>query len=533
LDITLGATVRRHEHACTPAWLRESGEYLVLTILGVYGANSPSEITGFESFLGRNVDAIHGVVGMANWWDYTQSANWMANDLWKDLDRPVLWSVPLLVWDGNPTLAQAASGQFNNQYESVARSILASRSGDSDPIYIRTGWELNLPGFPWSAIGKEQDFIGAFREFVDSFRDVSGRFKFEWNINHSFGPDPMKAYPGDNYVDVMGMDIYYNKGVHGNDAASAWNYALNAPFGLKWFEATADAHGKPTAYSEWGVDSNDGASYIRNMDAWFESHDVVYQSYWNSAPNGIGKLTDWHIPQASNAYRDAFRDESDIPAPSPAPSAPVTPWQPEAPSAEQPASPPGRWYGATAPGQTVTGSAGSDVLHSAGGNTLRGLGGNDTYEVSSANDRVIEAANGGVDTVSTWIKSFTLPDHVENLTLIGTGWSTGIGNGLNNVITGNASINRIDGAGGNDTLTGGGGSDTFVIGKGEGHDTITDFRTHAQGGAADMLVFEGFGWGARITHSGDVFSIHAQDGSVTQVTLTGVSNLGGNDYIFS
>lgn len=501
-----------------------------MTILGVYAANSPADVLKFDSLLGRDVDAIHGVVGMANWWDYKQSANWMANDLWKDLDRPVLWSVPLLVWDGNPTLAQAASGQFNQNYESVARSILNSRANDSDPIYIRTGWELNLPGFPWSAVGKEQDFIGAFHQFVDSFRDVSGRFKFEWNVNHSWGPDPMKAYPGDNYVDVMGMDVYWNKGVQGADAASAWNYAVNAPFGLKWFEATADAHGKPTAYSEWGVDSNEGASYIRNMDAWFESHDVVYQSYFNSANNGVGKLTDWHIPAASDAYRAAFGGDFMAPAPSPALSAPVAP---ATPVTQPVVSAAGGWHGAKAIGQTVTGSAGADVLHSAGGNVLQGLGGNDTYEVSSANDRVIEATNGGVDTVTTWITSYTLPDNVENLTLTGTGWSAGTGNGLDNIIIGNSAPNRINGGGGADRLTGGGGSDTFVIAKDQGGDTITDFRPHAWGGEADTLVFQGFGSGAYISNSSNQFSIHAQDGSVTQVVLTGVTSLGSGDYVFS
>lgn len=277
-----------------------------MTLLSVYAANSPNEVHAFEGYLGRDVDAVHGVVGMANWWDYEQSANWMANDLWKDIGHPVLWSVPLLVWDGSPNLAQAASGQFNDHYESVAQSLLAGRAGDDDPIYVRTGWELNIPGHPWYAVGHEQDFIGAFRQFVDTFRDVSDRFKFEWNVNHSWGSDLMKAYPGDNYVDVMGMDVYWNVSQQGSDPTKAWNYAVNAPSGLEWLERTADAHGKPTAYSEWGVDSNNSESYIRNMDAWFESHDVLYQSYWNSSSDGLGKLSDWHLPNASEAYKDAF-----------------------------------------------------------------------------------------------------------------------------------------------------------------------------------------------------------------------------------
>ncbi|ONG44868.1 hypothetical protein BKE38_27185 [Pseudoroseomonas deserti] len=474
-----------------------------MTILGVYGANSPSAIREFESFLGREVDAIHGVVGGANWWDFTQSAQWAANDLWKGIDRPVLWSVPLLVWNGSPTLEQAAAGNFNGYYTDVAESLLAGRQGDNDPIYIRTGWENNLQNFPWSSVGHEDAFIGAFRQFVDSFRDVSDRFRFEWNINHTWdGADPMRAYPGDNYVDVMGMDIYWNVSQQGSNAQVAWDHMRSAPHGLEWFERQADAHGKPTAYSEWGVDSND-ASFIKNMEAWFESHDVVYQSYWNSSDNGIGKLTDWHIPVASQAFRDAFGGASN--------NAGISGGNASNGDDNQPASP---------------ATPANPGLIAAGG-------GDDTYRVNAENTPIAEAANGGTDTVITWVKNYTLPDHVENLTFFGSGWSTGTGNGLDNVIIGNDAPNRLNGGGGADRLTGGGGADTFVIGKGQGSDTITDFRPHGWGGAADTLLLEGFGSNAKIWNTGNVFSIQAEDGSVTQLTLEGVNHLDGRDYAFA
>jgi Ca2+-binding RTX toxin-like protein len=445
------------------------------------------------------VDAIHGVVGGANWWDFTQSANWAANDLWQDIDRPVLWSVPLLVWDGNPTLEQAASGNFNGYYKDVARSLLESRQGDSDPIYIRTGWENNLENFPWSSVGQEDAFIGAFRQFVDSFRDVSGRFKFEWNINHTWdGVDPMKAYPGDSYVDVMGMDIYWNVSQQGSNAQVAWDHMRTAPYGLEWFERQADARGKPTAYSEWGVDSNE-ASFIKNMDKWFESHDVVYQSYWNSSDNGVGKLTDWHIPNASTAFREAF--------------------------------------GGASSNSDIVSSGGNN--QASGSNTPAGQdlvsasGSNDTYYVNSEGTQLSEGTNGGTDTVLTWLKSYELPSNVENLTFFGSGWSAGTGNNLDNIIVGNDSPNRLNGAGGSDMLTGNGGPDTFVVAKGQGGDTITDFHLHGSGGDADTLVLEGFGNNAHIWNSGNVFSIQAEDGSVTQVTIDGVNNLGDRDYVFA
>ena len=72
-------------------------------------------------------------------------------------------------------------------------------------------------------------------------------------------------------------------------------------------------------------------------------------------------------------------------------------------------------------GLTGTGSNGAETLLSSGGpNTLVGLGGNDLYYVNNAADVVIEAANGGIDSVLT-CTSYTLPVNVEALYTVGSG----------------------------------------------------------------------------------------------------------------
>lgn len=82
---------------------------------------------------------------------------------------------------------------------------------------------------------------------------------------------------------------------------------------------------------------------------------------------------------------------------------------------------------------------------------LRGRSGDDTY-VLARNDTVIEAVNGGIDTVRASI-SYTLGANLENLVLTGTANLSGRGNGLNNTITGNAGNNVINGMAGNDTAS--------------------------------------------------------------------------------
>ncbi len=90
--------------------------------------------------------------------------------------------------------------------------------------------------------------------------------------------------------------------------------------------------------------------------------------------------------------------------------------------------------------------------------------------IDSSGDRVVEYSSQGTDTVYSYVYSYTLTSHVENLYMYGSGYR-GNGNSSRNYILGNSANNYIDGKSGNDTLNGGNGNDT-VIG-GAGNDTLT------------------------------------------------------------
>ncbi|MBF0626632.1 MAG: hypothetical protein HQL91_00275 [Magnetococcales bacterium] len=105
---------------------------------------------------------------------------------------------------------------------------------------------------------------------------------------------------------------------------------------------------------------------------------------------------------------------------------------------------------------TLRGEAGADRLFGGGGNDLlyggsgndyldggsgsdRLIGGpgNDTYIVAQSGDIITEDAAAGSDLVQSAI-TWTLADNVENLLLTGTAAVNATGNGLNNVLVGNA-----------------------------------------------------------------------------------------------
>ncbi|HKJ71373.1 MAG TPA: calcium-binding protein [Gammaproteobacteria bacterium] len=95
-------------------------------------------------------------------------------------------------------------------------------------------------------------------------------------------------------------------------------------------------------------------------------------------------------------------------------------------------------------------------------------------------DQVTEDANAGYDRVYASI-TYTLPVHVEALTLTGTDPLDGTGNADGNWMVGNSAANTLDGAGGGDTMWGREGDDTYVVDDpwdrvrelaGDGHDTV-------------------------------------------------------------
>jgi hypothetical protein len=271
--------------------------------LSAFVGNSPSDLQQFETWLGRPIDQITAHTGRADWKDWVGSIKWSV-DLWSPLNKPICWTIPLFADGGS--LSDAAAGKYQDYYKQAAEILARTRQSDH-VIYVRTGEELNGNWMPWSAAGHEQDFVKAYRQFVAAFRSVSDRFRFEWNVNiGETRMNPVDAYPGDDDVDVIGMDFYYNTKWNPADPVHAWDEMVNRQYGLQWLEDFAVLHKRPTAYPEWGINSDGAGPYIERAAQWFSGHNVLYQSVWNSNDAFPGKLTDHQYPKAAGAYIESF-----------------------------------------------------------------------------------------------------------------------------------------------------------------------------------------------------------------------------------
>lgn len=115
----------------------------------------------------------------------------------------------------------------------------------------------------------------------------------------------------------------------------------------------------------------------------------------------------------------------------------------------------------------LIGNSGNNTLNGqAGADTMIGGDGYDVYIVDNAADIVTENADEGIDLVQSSV-SYTLQNHIENLTLTGSSNLDGTGNALDNILLGSSGVNVLSGAGGNDTLNGGSNADTLLGGTGD------------------------------------------------------------------
>lgn len=132
----------------------------------------------------------------------------------------------------------------------------------------------------------------------------------------------------------------------------------------------------------------------------------------------------------------------------------------------------------------LEGGAGNDTLDGGvGSDRMTGGTGDDVFFVDNTGDVVVELAGEGNDTVVSSLRSYTLLDHVENLTLTGSALD-GAGNAAANRILGNDLDNRLTGGDGNDALIGNAGND--ILEGGLGNDTLT-------GGAGNDTLDGGLG----------------------------------------
>jgi len=174
----------------------------------------------------------------------------------------------------------------------------------NEPIFVRPLNEMNGDWDPWCAwfFGKDTDlYIKAWRHFVNIFREEGAdNVLFVWNPHDRSYPDfkwnnAHLYYPGDEYVDWVGLTGYNNGTSHSSDVWREFDEIYqplyldylkryyNKPFMITEFSSN-EIGGDKAAWIEKGM-----ASLAKNYSNikianWFDQRDKLWQYELDSSP---------------------------------------------------------------------------------------------------------------------------------------------------------------------------------------------------------------------------------------------------------
>jgi len=199
---------------------------------GVYRPVFPNDLTAVDEYEGTSgvrMDIVHWYALWGGW-----KSAFDRSDL-ESVGRR--GSIPLITWepwsgrsdDPGWSLRQAVlSGRHDAYIASWARGLADYQR----PVLLRFGHEMHHQSYPW-AVGingnTADDYVATWRHVHDIFaRHGATNVEWVWNPNTLAGAsaeiyEPLyrSLYPGDEYVDWVGLDIY-NTGPELDWGAPTW-----------------------------------------------------------------------------------------------------------------------------------------------------------------------------------------------------------------------------------------------------------------------------------------------------------------------
>ena len=182
-------------------------------------------------------------------------------------------------------------------------------------IFLRWGHEFNIEKYPWGIGNNDKDpekYIKAFRHVHDIFKKAgAANIKWIWCLNNYPNPDENwnsweLAYPGDEYVDWIGIDGY-NWGT--SQSWSGWQ-SFKEMFRNQVREVSKKYPDKPVMIAEFGCTELGGnkVNWVKDIPS---SLKISMDQVKAIVLFDLRKESDWRVnssKKAEEAYRSIFQD---------------------------------------------------------------------------------------------------------------------------------------------------------------------------------------------------------------------------------
>jgi hypothetical protein len=245
---------------------------------------------------------------LETWADFTQVNSFYSG--WAQQPYTKSFGIPLFPQDVGATVDGCIAGSYDDYWRTFADTMNSTGLAAQGTI-IRLGWEFNQTT-EW---GSPSQFAACFRQIQSTVSAIAPGLVWDWNVNRGpSGPMPgdsvLQAYPGDQYVNVVGVDSY--DAWPPANTSEGWQMQLNGPYGLNFWLDFAKAHGKLFSVPEWGVASGDlwpgheggdDPAYIKDMYGFFAANKkwIAFESYYNDVGTSIYNPD--QNPQAAAEYQ--------------------------------------------------------------------------------------------------------------------------------------------------------------------------------------------------------------------------------------
>jgi chitodextrinase len=272
---------------------------------GTYTGGDAASNNAWGNWRGRPIDVINTFTTRDQGWGELEQPDWVL-DAMNGFKGQLVISQPM--WpEGQGNSAQCAQGAYDTHWKAFGSWLV--QKGRANSI-VRLGWEGNGDFMYWSATSADLsngNWKTCWNKVAKAIKSTNPQVVMDWTVN-AHGSDTIDnhqaydpyasnspVYPGDDVVDVVGID----------------SYDMYPPSQT----AFAKAHGKKFSVGEWGTvtcggnPGGDNTTYVQKMFDTFKANQSIlaYEAYFDYTDEVCsGYYPTNQAPKASALYKQLW-----------------------------------------------------------------------------------------------------------------------------------------------------------------------------------------------------------------------------------